>query len=107
MNQIIIGLISVAKDSRLVYKAMLEIHFQSITKNIAIMYSLKSITKRNNGFLYHLEVRKPDGMEYVEMRLMQYGPTKTKQLISVAFHLYIKVYEFITRVNIIGSLQEE
>ena len=32
------------------------------------MYSLKSITKRNNAFLYHLEVIKPDGIEYVEMR---------------------------------------
>ena len=32
------------------------------------MYSLKTITKRNNAFLYHLEVRKQDGIEYVEMR---------------------------------------
>ena len=55
MTQIIIGLISVAKESRLVNKAMLELHFQSITK-------------RNNAFLYHLEVRRQDGIEYVEQR---------------------------------------
>ena len=66
MTQIIIRLISVAKESTLVYKAMLELHFQTITKkNKTTMYSLKSITKRNNAFLYHLEVRRQDGIEYV------------------------------------------
>ena len=67
MTQIIIGLISVARDWRFVYKAMLDLHFQTIAKkhNTNI---LKSITKRNNVFLYHIEVRIPDGIQYVKMR---------------------------------------
>ena len=32
------------------------------------MYTLNSITKRNNAFLHHIEVRKSDRIQYVEMR---------------------------------------
>ena len=32
------------------------------------MHTLKTITKPNNTFLYHVEARKYDQIEYVEMR---------------------------------------
>ena len=50
---------------KLAYKVIFDSDYQTINAN-KNMYTLKTITKRNNSFLYHIEVTLSDETKYVE-----------------------------------------
>ena len=63
------------------------------------MYTLKSITKRNNVFLYHIEVKKPDGIQYDEMRRHKQNSRYPEMLETLEEHLRTKNMSFACAVH--------